>query len=305
VIVWILGACLAGALLVAIILWIGLRRLRARTGEVDRQLIEARQAVQREVEEATAAHTAEIRRVLARERAASTSALADEERRLSEDRRAEFLKRERTAADEFSDLLASGERRLEERLRGFADDLERAQRHLETQLARLQQHQSHALQEVEARIDAEASELGSTADEQRRSVFRLREELTRVANEAVAEALDELETHTAERRRAIDEINERLKARESAIAESLERAEVDVRARLDVLLVEWERRQTANLERVMEREVERHAQIAMLAFDERLREAREDAATRLHRELDRAVELLSREELGRRLDGDR
>ncbi len=304
-IVWILGACLAGALLVAIILWIALRRMRARTGDVDRQLIEARQAVQREVEEATAAHTAEIRRVLARERAASSSALADEERRLSEDRRAEFLKRERTAGEEFSDLLARGERRLEERLRGFADDLERAQRHLETQLARLEQHQSHALQEVEARIDAEASELGTTADEQRKSVFRLREELTRVANEAVAEALDELETHTAERRRAIDEINERLKARESAIAESLERAEVDVRARLDVLLVEWERRQTANLERVMEREVERHAQIAMLAFDERLREAREDAAARLHRELDRAVELLSREELGRRLDGDR
>ena len=135
-------------------------------------------------------------------------------------------------------------------------------------------------------------------------MFRLREELERVANEAVAEALEELETHTAERRRAIDEINERLKVRESAIAESLERAEVDVRARLDVLLVEWERRQTANLERVMEREVERHAQIAMLAFDERLREAREDAATRLHRELDRAVELLSREELGRRLESD-
>lgn len=303
-IVWILGGCLAGALLVAIGLWIGLRRARARTGDVDRQLVEARQAVQREVEEATAAHTAEIRRVLARERAASTSALADEERRLSEDRRAEFLKRERIAGEEFSDLLARGERRLEERLRGFADDLERAQRHLETQLARLEQHQSQALQEVEARIDAEASELGSTADEQRKSVLRLREELTRVANEAVAEALDELETHTSERRRAIDEINERLKARETAIAESLERAEVDVRARLDVLLVEWERRQTKNLERVMEREVERHAQIAMLAFDERLREAREDAATRLHRELDRAVELLSREELGRRLDGD-
>lgn len=302
-IVWILGACLAGAVLLAIILWFALRRSRSRGGDADRQLLEARQAVQREVEEATAAHTAEIRRVLARERAASTSALADEERRLSEERRAGFLARERTAGDELSDLLARGEQRLEERLRGFADDLERAQRHLETQLARLQQKQALALGEVEARIDADAAELGSTADEQRKTVFRLREELERVASQAVAEALDELETHTSERRRAIDEINERLKARESAIAESLERAEVDVRARLDVLLIEWERRQTANLERVMEREVERHAQIAMLAFDERLREAREDAATRLHRELDRAVELLSREELGRRLEG--
>jgi hypothetical protein len=304
VIVWILGACLAGALLLAITLWVALRRSRSHTDDADRQLVEARRAVQQEVEEATAAHTAEIRRVLAVERAASASALADEERRLSEDRRGSFLERERKAGEELSDLLARGERRLEERLRGFADDLERAQRHLETQLARLQQRQTHALQEVEARIDADAAELGSTADEQRKSVFKLREELERVASQAVAEALDELETHTAERRRAIDEINERLKLRESAIAESLERAEVDVRARLDVLLVEWERRQTANLERVMEREVERHAQIAMLAFDERLREAREDAATRLHRELDRAVESLSREELGRRLESD-
>ncbi len=270
--------------------------------DVDRQLVVARKAVQQEVEEATAAHTAEIRRVLARERAASASALADEERRLSEERRARFLERERAAGEELSDLLARGERRLEERLRGFADDLERAQRHLETQLTRLQQRQTHALQEVQARIDTEAEDLGSSADEQRKAVLRLREELERVASEAVSEALDELETHTAERRRAIDEINERLKVRESAIAESLERAEVDVRARMDVLLVEWERRQTANLERVMEREVERHAQIAMLAFDERLREAREDAATRLHRELDRAVELLSHEELGRRLE---
>jgi hypothetical protein len=69
-----------------------------------------------------------------------------------------------------------------------------------------------------------------------------------------------------------------------------------------VVLVEWERRQTERLERVTEREVERHTQIAMVAFDERLREAREEAAARLKRELDRAVELFVREELAQRLD---
>jgi len=37
-------------------------------------------------------------------------------------------------------------------------------------------------------------------------------------------------------------------------------------------------------------------------FDERMREIREEAATRLSRELDRAVEVMLREELGRRLD---
>ena len=71
------------------------------------------------------------------------------------------------------------------------------------------------------------------------------------------------------------------------MADSIEKAETDVRARLDVVLVEWERRQADRLERVTEREVERHAQVAMLALDE----------------LDRAVELLVREELAQRLDG--
>ena len=67
-------------------------------------------------------------------------------------------------------------------------------------------------------------------------------------------------------------------------------------------LVEWERRQSDRLGRVTEREVERHVQLAMLALDERLREAREEAAARLQRELDRAVEILAREELAQRLD---
>jgi cell division protein ZapA (FtsZ GTPase activity inhibitor) len=106
-----------------------------------------------------------------------------------------------------------------------------------------------------------------------------------------------------ERRRAIEEITDRLRQREAAVAESVERAETDVRARLDVLLVEWERRQTERMARVTEREIEHHVQLAAQAFDERMREIREDAANRLRRELDRAVEALAHEELVRRVDG--
>ena len=193
------------------------------------------------------------------------------------------------------------ERRLDERLQGVADDLERAQRHLETQLARLTQRQQQAVADVEARIEREAAELGSTSDEQRQAVIRLREELDRAAASAVTEALDELEAHTIERRRSIEEITERLRAREAAIADGIEQAETDARARLELTLIEFERRQTERLERVTEREIERHAQIAATAFDERMREIREEAATRLARELDRAVELMMREELARRL----
>jgi hypothetical protein len=300
---WILGGCLAVAVVAAIGLWLALRRARAAAVASDQLVADARRAVREAVAEETAAHTDEIRRVLARERAETASLLAAEERRLTEERRTAFEARERGTAERLVDEIARTERRLEERLRGFTDDLERAQRHLEAQLARLEQRHRQAIADVEARLEAEASELGSTADEQKKTVLRLREELERAAGQAVTEALDELEAQTLERRRAIEEITERLRAREATVADSIEKAETDVRARLDVVLVEWERRQTERLARVTEREVERHAQVALLALDERFREAREEAATRLHRELDRAVELLVREELVHRLDG--
>jgi hypothetical protein len=263
---------------------------------------QARGEVRRVVAEETELHVEELRRTLARERAQSVSTLAEEERRLGEERRIAFIDRERRAGEELADQLARTERRLEERLRGFTDDLDRSQRHVEQQMARLAQTQRSAFAEVEARISADAAALGTSADEQRRTVERLREELERAASQAVTEALDELESSTAERRRAIEEITERLRQREAAIADSLERAEVDVRARLDVLLVEWERRQTERLARVIEREVEHYAQLALQQLDERVREAREDSLTRLRRELDRAVEMLSTEGLARRLD---
>ena len=302
--VWILGGCLAVAVLAAAGLWLALRRAQAAAAASDQLVADARRAVREAVAAETAVHTEEIRRVLARERAETASLLAADERRLAEERRAAFEARERGTAERLVEEIARTERRLDERLRGFTDDLDRAQRHLEAQLARLQQRNRQAIADVEARLEAEASaELGSTADEQKKTVLRLREELERAAGQTVTEALDELETQTFERRRAIDEITERLRAREAAVADSIEKAETDVRARLDVALVEWERRQSDRLERVTEREVERHTQVAMLALDERLREAREEAATRLKRELDRALELLVREELVQRLDG--
>ena len=300
--VWILAAALAGALLVVAALWLALRRARAAASATSQLVADARGALRAAVAEETAAHAEEIRRVLARERAETASVLAAEERRLNEERRAAFAERERRTGEALAEELARTERRLEERLRAFTDDLDRAQRHLEAQLAALGRRYRQAIADVESRLEAEATELGSTADEQRKTVLRLREELERAAGQAVTEALDELESQTVQRRRAIDEITERLRQREQAVAESIERAETDVRGRLDVVLVEWERRQTERLARVTEREVERHTQLAMQALDDRFREAREEAATRLQRELERTVELLAREELAQRLD---
>lgn len=298
----ILAACLAAALVVLVVALFALRSANRRAADVTTQVERARSAVRAVVDEETSLHSDEIRRTLARERALSTSALAEEERRLGEERRLAFIERERHAGEELADQLARTERRLDEKLRGFTEDLERAQRHLAQQVTRLEQTQQTALAEVAARIEAEAATLGTSADEQRRAVHRLREELEHAAGQAVAAALDELESSTAERRRAIDEITERLRVRETAIAQSLDRAETDVKARLDVLLVEWEKRQTERLARVLDREVEHYAQLTLQQVDERVRMVREDAVSRLERELDRTIHALATEGLGRRLD---
>jgi len=302
VIVWVLAGCLAASVIVIAGLWFAVRRARTRGIAVDELIAAGRAELRAVVEEQTAAHADDIRRVLARERAESISELAAEERRLADERRGAFEARERISGDALAERFAEAERRVDERLQAFTDDLDRAQRHLEAQLARLEQRHRQAIDDVEHRIEAEAAELGSTADEQRKTVLRLREELGRVATEAVTEALDELESQTTERRRAIDEITERLRSRESVIAEGIDRAETDARGRLEVAFVDFERRQTERIERVLSRELDRHVQAAALAFDERMRELREDAAARLARELDRAVELLGREELVRRVE---
>ena len=299
---WILIACLAAAVAVAVALWLKLRRAHAQAAATDELVMSGRARIRAAVDEETATHVEEIRRVLARERADLASQLVADERRLTDEFRATFAERERRVGEGLADALTTVERRLDEKLRGFSDDLDRAQRHLEAQLARLAQRQQQAIADVEARIEAEAAELGFTTDEQRKTVARLREDLEGAARAAVTAALDELEAHTVERRRAVEEITERLRARESAIAEGIERAETDVRSSLEITLIEFERRQTERLERVTEREIERHAQIAATAFDERMREIREEAATRLGRELERAVESLSRDELSRRLN---
>jgi hypothetical protein len=302
VLVWILAGCLGGVALLAAVLWLALGRAKKRAEDTDQLVASARTQLRQAVEEETAKHTEEIRRVLARERAESVSALAAEERKLTDSHRGEFAARERRAGEQLAGTLAEVERRVDERIRSFTDDLDRANRHVETQLARLEQSHRQAIAEVEQRIVSEAADLGSTAEEQRKAVVRLREELERAAGQAVKEALDELESQTVERRRAIADITERLRARETALVEGVEKAETDVRGRLEVEFLEFERRQMERIGRVVERELERHVQVAAMAFDERMRELREEAAGRLARELDRAVELLGREELVRRVE---
>jgi len=267
----------------------------ARTRRRDPSLEAARATLQAIVVEETAASADELKTQLARMRADSLSSLAEEERRIADARRRELGERERAAGEQLADALATTTRRVDERLRAWTDDLDRAQQNLEVQVRKLEQRQQQLIAEAETRIEAEAAELVSTSEEQRASVLRLREELDRSAQAAVAEALEELEAHTGERRRVIEEIAERLRRREQALTEQVERGETEAARRIEASFADVERRQVEQLQRVIAREGERYAEAAGQQFEASMRGAREEAAVRLARELDRAVETFVRQ----------
>jgi hypothetical protein len=213
-----------------------------------------------------------------------------EERRLSDERRGELAVRERELSERLAETLAAVERRVEERLHAWEADLERAQRALEGEVSALEQHQKQRIAEVGARIDTEAAELGTTVDQQRVAAVRLREELEQTAKNALSQALDELQLQADDRRRAIDDMAERLRQHEHAIAEQVDVAESEARARIEIAFAELERRQIEQLERATVHEVDRLSEAGGLEFENRMKAIREEAANRLREELDRTSE---------------
>jgi hypothetical protein len=291
---WILLGALVAALVVAVLLAVGYRRARARAAKLDELVTAARRAVRSAAEEEAAAQSEQLRVAIARAHADSLSAYATEERRLSDQRRGELAVKERELSEGLAETLAAVERRLEERLHAWEADLERAQRSLQGEVSALEQHQSQRIAEVEARIEAEAGELGTAIDQQRAAAIRLREELELTAKEAQTEALDELQRQAADRRRAIEDIAERLRQREHALTEQVDSAESEARARLEIAAAELERRQAEQLERALAREVDRLSEAGALEFENRMRAIRDDAAARLQTELDHMSETFLR-----------
>ena len=123
--------------------------------------------------------------------------LAEEERKIADERRREFAERERAAGVELADTLSIATHRVDERLRAWRTTSTARSRASRRTCGELEQRQKQLIADAETRIEAEAAELVSTSDEQRASVIRLREELERSAQSAVSEALEELEAHTA------------------------------------------------------------------------------------------------------------
>ena len=266
-----------------------------RFTDVEAELDRARNELTRVIREETAASTAEIQRLLARERADSLSRLEEEERKIAEERRRDILERERSAGSELSMKLAEAQKRMEQRYANWSADLDRTHQALAAELKKLAERQKVLIGQAESRLQDDREKIDEAGQLQVTAVQTLREELQRASELAAQELRAELDVHGAERRRALEEMSQRMKTRERQLAERVEREEADVVRRIQARFVDIERRQVEALERTTKQAAGRFAEAAALQFDSAVKSAREDAARRLARELDRAVMMFARE----------
>jgi hypothetical protein len=287
-----------GGILIAALAQAGLyalaRGLR-RVAETERLGEQARSRIDDYLEQHAEQRKAEIERMLARERANTSYALGEQERQLAEERRDSIERQAERARVELAEAVGSAQERLESRLMAWAADLDRGQRELEAQLGQLGQRQKEALVEYDARLRADAERLAAASEEQRRALAQLRSEFERLITQFVEEGRGEVETHAAERRRSLHEVSERLRGRERALREQIDREEVEARSRLAAGLNDAERRQLAQLEKALERAASRLSDDAERRFDALIRESREKSAERLSRELEKSIEQFVRQ----------
>jgi uncharacterized phage infection (PIP) family protein YhgE len=291
-------AVVAGGMTLAFaaeLLALRLRDLLRAAGRVDEQFARAQSRLHSLVARETEERAAELERVLARARADSSSLLAEQERRIAEERRAAAAERSRAAVDELGEALMKTQRQIEARFHAWSDDLERAQNAVVDQLAQLAQRQKQLISDAEARIAADAERLEAESEQQRAGLMRLRDDSTRAAQEAVAAGTSELDSFAAERRRALHELNERMRRRERQMSELIEREETEAMRRIQAGFAEVERKQIEQLDRILKRATTSYSDAAAQQFADTVRGTREAAATRLSRELDRSVQAFARE----------
>jgi hypothetical protein len=272
-----------------VLLTIPLGEALARSRRIDAELEAAETRLREVAERETKMRTEELERTLARARADSSSQYAEEERRLAEARRNELVERERRISSELGEAAALVERRVEQRLADWAGDLDRIQQGMTSRLAELAQRQHDAVAQAHARLEADMEQLKTASEEQRTVLAKLREEFERAAQEAGAAARREVEVHESERRRSLHEVSERLRQRERELRDRIAAEETDAVRRIQSGFADVERRQIEQLTRIVDRTANRLSEAAVEQFSATVKTARDDAAKRLSRELDRAV----------------
>jgi hypothetical protein len=275
-----------------------LMRARANTRTLEQEFERGRalfaEIVARELE----LRSTELAQALALARAESLSILAEEERRITEERRRDVAERERDASARLSTAVTEAERRVDERISLWASDLGKLQDSLAAELTTIGQRLASFAADAEAKVSDEAERLQTTIDEHRALIGRLREELDRTARDVATTANADLELHAAEQRRALREVAERLRRREQEVQEEIDHELAEVTQRIGIQVGDIEHRQVEQLRRSVSREAARHAEAATQQLEGTFRTAREEAAKRLGRELDLAVERFSRQAEG-------
>jgi hypothetical protein len=272
-----------------------LLRAVKRSARIEEERMRAEAQLREFVENEARERSEELTRLLARVRADSVSLLTHEERRIAEERRAAMAEREREASGELTQALARTQDQVEQRLASWAQDLERTADALSGRIGQLSQRQRQLMAEAESRMLVDADRLKVEGEEQRAALMRLREEIDRSVHEALSAATTDLESHSLERRRALHELEERLRRREREVAEQIEREQGEALRRIQAGFQDVQRRQVEQLERAVERAATTVSEQAGQQFTVLIRTSREDAARRLSRELERAVNAFARE----------
>jgi hypothetical protein len=296
VIAAVAGACVSLLALLACVLT--LRKVRSQQQMLEREIEQGKSqfdaVIARELEQ----RSEELERTLARVRADSLSQLAEEERRIADERRRDVSERERDATTLLGNQLLAVQGAVEQRLSDWAGDVEKLQEGLDDELKRMEARHRQLLHEIGAKVARDSEGLQGQVEEQQQTLARLRQDLAQAANTVMQQSSHELEQHGAERRRALHEVAERLRKREHDLQELVEREGNEAAQRVQLALGDVERRQVEQLQRLVARETARYTEAATAQFDTAIRSAREDAARRLSRELDLAVERFAREAEG-------
>jgi hypothetical protein len=272
-----------------------LRRAVDRVSAMDARLVEAQTDLLGAVEREKATLGKDLELTLARARADSRSLLEEQERQIAEERRTLVAEREHEATAALGDKLNQIQAQVEQRLAAWSQDLDRVVEATKVRIVELEQRQQQLLREIELRLASDAERLSAESEEQRVGVARLRSDLNRTLEQALGTVQTELETHAAERRRALHELETRMARRERELAEQAQREEADAVQRVRTGFEDVSRRQVEQLERAVDRAVASHADEAAQRFAQLVKSSREDAAKRLARELDRAVTTFARE----------
>ena len=272
-----------------------LRRLVQQGRDVDASLAAARDELAALVRRETENRAAELERTLTLARAQSLSRLVEEERRMAEERRVAVNERERQANAELGETLTKIQARIGARLGEWTADLQRSDQELSAQIASLRQRQEQLLAEAAARLGLETERLETVSEEQQERLAALAAQFERVAHETAESAHSAIGTHESERRRALQEVAERLRERERELRERIGAEEAEAIQRIQAGFADVERRQIDQLKRIVERTSSSFSEALTRQFGEEIKRGREDAAQRLSRELDRAVEHFSRE----------